>query len=78
MDQKLPKIISKGAWLRLSSAVIGVVCVGLVFVVERLGGVLQVSYGRTDIIFTALDQLNVLYRRKTAIKYTYLIMIIAK
>ncbi|KAF4521529.1 hypothetical protein B566_EDAN009497 [Ephemera danica] len=37
----LPPVVSKCTWMRIFSTLIGVVCVLLVFVVERLGGVLQ-------------------------------------
>ncbi|XP_059488854.1 sodium-coupled monocarboxylate transporter 1-like [Neocloeon triangulifer] len=37
------KIVSKGVLLRLAAALMGAVCVGLVFVVEHLGGVLQAA-----------------------------------
>jgi hypothetical protein len=39
----LPKrVIGRGVWLRVAALVSGAACVGLVFVVEHLGGVLQV------------------------------------
>ncbi|KAF4518175.1 hypothetical protein B566_EDAN007867 [Ephemera danica] len=36
-------LISRGAWLRVAAVLSGVICVALVFVVEHLGGVLQVT-----------------------------------
>jgi Na+/proline symporter len=42
--------LSTGTWLKTFTAVMGFVCVGLVYLVERLGGVLQVGFA----IFCAL------------------------
>jgi hypothetical protein len=36
--------LSKGALLRLAAGIMGAICVALVFIVEHLGGVLQVIY----------------------------------
>jgi hypothetical protein len=46
----LPRWPGKGAWLRLAAAISGGLCVGLVFVVEHLGGVLQVKISCNNIV----------------------------
>jgi uncharacterized membrane protein YeiH len=39
---RLPQILSRDAWLRVFAALTGLLCMVLVLVVEKMGGVLQV------------------------------------